>query len=59
MVVGGGVQAASTAVLGYLVYPYAIALAAVIAFLLAAGLVGQGLLRRRLEKATADLEFAA
>jgi ABC-2 type transport system permease protein len=59
MAVGGGVQAASTAILGYLVYPYPVVLAAVIAVLLAAGVIGQWLIRQRLEKATADLEFAA
>jgi ABC-2 type transport system permease protein len=57
MAVGGGVQAVSNIVLGYLVYPYPAVLAALILFLLAAGLFGQWRLRRRLEQTTADLEF--
>ncbi len=59
MVVGGGVQSFSTTVLGFAVYPYPAVLVAVIAVLLAAGVAGQWLLRRRLEKTTAELEFAA
>jgi len=59
MIVGGAVQSVSTQVLGLVVYPYPVVLAGVIGFLLAAGVLGQWLLRRRLEKVTADLEFAA
>jgi len=57
MIIGGAVQWASTHVLGFAVYPYPVVLAAVIASLLAAGIAGQWLMRRRLEKVAADLEF--
>jgi len=59
MIIGGGVQAASTQILGFAVYPYPVVLAGVITSLLVAGIAGQWLLRRRLEKVTADLEFGA
>ena len=59
MGIGGGVQAISTHVLGFIVYPYPVVLGSVVASLLAAGLLGQRLLRRRLERVTADLEFTA
>ncbi len=55
---GGGIlQAGSTTVLAYAVYPYPFLLVAVVATLLALGLLGQWWLRRRLQKVTANLEF--
>lgn len=59
VVLGSIVQPLSARMLARSIYPEPLALAAVIAALLAAGVGGQAALRRRLERSTARMEFAA
>ncbi len=57
MMAGAILQATSAYVLAVAVYPYPAVLAAVVTGLLAAGVIGHVLLRRRLQKVTDTLEF--